>query len=98
MQMTRDQLEFAISQYLDGTLPPLETAALEERLANDANARELLAGYQRLNALVKSSLPEPPQIDFEAFSTKLRDRLADVEAPIRRYRFITARIGWASAI
>ena len=97
MQMTRDQLEFAISQYLDGTLPPLEAAALEERLAKNADARELLASYQRLNALMKTSL-SVPQIDFEAFSTQLSDRLADVEAPVKHYRLSAGRIGWMSAI
>src|SRR5438552_3241444 len=91
MQMTRDQLEFAISQYLDGTLPPLEAAALEERLAKNADARELLASYQRLNALMKTSL-SVPQIDFEAFSTQLSDRLADVEAPVKHYRLSAGRI------
>src|SRR6266487_2313787 len=97
MQMSRDQLEFAISQYLDGRLPPPETAALEERLAKDADAREMLASYQRLNAVVKTSLPVP-QIDFEAFSSQLSDRLAELEAPVRHYRFTTAHIGWMSAV
>jgi anti-sigma factor RsiW len=41
--MSTDQLEFSISQYLDGTLPADEQAALEERLATDAQARELFA-------------------------------------------------------
>ena len=41
--MTRDELEFSISQYLDGTLGARERDALDERLATDAEARALLA-------------------------------------------------------
>jgi anti-sigma factor RsiW len=51
--MTPDQLEFSISQYIDGALAPLEQAVLDEVLATDANARALLEQYRKLNALVK---------------------------------------------
>ena len=34
MKYTSDELDFAISQYIDGTLGPLEQAALEEVLAS----------------------------------------------------------------
>ena len=53
MKMTPDQLEFAISQYHDGTLPPLERNVLDELLATDPAAREMLGEYQRLDALLK---------------------------------------------
>src|SRR5258706_13819467 len=52
--MLDEQLEFSISQYLDGTLSPDEAAALEARLKDDAAARELLEEYRNLNALLKS--------------------------------------------
>jgi anti-sigma factor RsiW len=97
MQMTSDQLEYAISQYLDGTLAPLESAALEERLASDAEARELFSEYQRLDGVVKNALPEP-EVDWSTFSTQLRGRLADAEAPIKHYRLSFRTIGWATAI
>ena len=41
--MNREQLEFSISQYLDGTLPGEQRSLLEQRLEGDAEARELLA-------------------------------------------------------
>ena len=44
--MTPDQLEFAISQYLDGTLAADEQAALERHLETDAGARQMLAEYR----------------------------------------------------
>src|SRR5207248_856416 len=52
-RMTRDDLEFSISQYLDGTLADGERSALEERLARDAEARALLAEEEALNAVLK---------------------------------------------
>ena len=57
--MTHDQLEFAISQYLDGTLPPEERASLELRFQSDAEARRMLEEYRSLDAVVKQSLPVP---------------------------------------
>src|SRR3954449_660905 len=97
MQMTPDQLEYAISQYLDGTLAPLESAALEERLAGDAEARELFGEYQRLDGVVKNALPEP-DVDWSAYSAQLSDRVADAVAPVKHYRLSFRTIGWASAV
>lgn len=56
--MTTEQLEFAITRYLDGTLPSEERAALEERLATDPQAQALLAEHEKLTALLRSPLPE----------------------------------------
>jgi negative regulator of sigma E activity len=57
--MDLEQLEFTITQYLDGTLPPEESAALQVRLANDPEARALLAEHQKLTALLRAEgLPE----------------------------------------
>src|SRR5262245_6632820 len=53
VKMTRDELEFAISQYHDGDMPPLERAVVEEQLATNTEAREILAEYQRLDALMR---------------------------------------------
>jgi anti-sigma factor RsiW len=57
--MTHDQLEFSINQYLDGTLPENERAALEALIANDAEAQALVAEDRSLTALLQSqSLPD----------------------------------------
>jgi negative regulator of sigma E activity len=57
--MTLEQLEFSITQYLDGTLPPEEQGALEERLATDPQAQALLDEHQSLTALLRSQpIPE----------------------------------------
>jgi negative regulator of sigma E activity len=52
--MTLEQLEFAITQYLDGTLPAEDVGALELRLAEDAQARGLLEEHRKLTAMLRS--------------------------------------------
>src|SRR5260221_6069758 len=57
--MSPEQLEFVLTQYLDGTLPPEQVSALEQTLATDPNAQTLRDEHQRLTALLRSqSLPE----------------------------------------
>src|SRR5687768_17257408 len=73
--MTNDQLEFAISQYLDGTLPPEERSALEQRLATDANAQRLLDEYRSLDALAKGVLPLP-NFNWNKLSASISDAVA----------------------
>jgi len=51
-------LEFTISQYLDGTLPPGDRIALERHLESDADARTTLDEYRRLNVAMKA-MPLP---------------------------------------
>ncbi|HMB95779.1 MAG TPA: hypothetical protein VKK61_07045 [Tepidisphaeraceae bacterium] len=86
MKMTRDELEYAISQYLDGTLPPLERATLEDRLGNDAEARGILDEYRRLDSLLKTS-PAVPEIAWERFAGQICDAIAKEEMPVRHYSF-----------
>jgi anti-sigma factor RsiW len=62
--MNPEQLEFAISQYLDGSLPAEEVAALEARLNEDAAARGLLAEYRRVDALLKGTPSAVPAIEW----------------------------------
>jgi anti-sigma factor RsiW len=57
--MTLEQLEIAITEYLDGTLPPEKLPALEAILATDENAQTLLKQHRNLTALLRSNpLPE----------------------------------------
>jgi anti-sigma factor RsiW len=95
--MTTDQLEFAINQYLDGTLPADEAAALEERLATDSQARQLFAGYQNLNGALKSSMPIP-QIAWDDFSRSVSEAVAKEEPPVRTYKLHFGWIGSAIAL
>jgi hypothetical protein len=90
--MTSDQLEFAISQYLDGTLPAEEEAALVERLATDPQARELFAEYEKLNTVVKSAMPLPG-IDWSSFSQQVSSAVEREEAPVKTFKLPMAWIG-----
>ena len=67
--MTLEQLEIAITQYLDGTLPAEDVGALERRLAEDAAARGLLAEHRALTAFLRS---EPgPDMDWAEVAADL---------------------------
>ena len=73
--MTRDELEYAISQYIDGVLPPLERSALEEQLAGDPEARAILAEYRKLDATLKASMPLP-SIAWDRLTAEIQDSIA----------------------
>jgi len=57
--MISEQIQFAISQYLDGTLPEGERAALEARLAADAELRRVLEEYRALHEALRGSMVLP---------------------------------------
>ena len=88
MKQTRDQLEYAISQYLDGTLLPVESAALEERFAVDAEARQILAEYRALDETLKTSLPTPT-VAWDRLHAHLSEVVSHEEAPVRHYSLRT---------
>lgn len=57
--MASEELEFAISQYADGTLTEEQRLALESRLAEDPEAQAMLAEDRSLTDLLRSApLPE----------------------------------------
>src|SRR4051812_19493282 len=89
--MTRDELEFSISQYLDGTLAVAERDALEERLATDAEAREVYAEYEALNGALAAA-PAVPEIDWDAFAGKISAAVAREALPEQSYK-ISAWLG-----
>jgi anti-sigma factor RsiW len=57
--MIDDRLQFAITQYLDGSLPSEEREELEKRLAEDAEARQLMEEYRRLDGVLRAAEPLP---------------------------------------
>ena len=52
--MSPEQLEFAITQYLDGTLPAEDVVALERRLVENAEARAMLEEHRRLTTMLRA--------------------------------------------
>lgn len=67
--MTHDQLQFAISQYLDGTLPADQALALRQRLEVDAEARRVLEEYTALNVAMKAS--PLPEVRWDALAQRI---------------------------
>ena len=100
--MTRDELEFSISQYLDGTLVDAERAALDVRLGHDAEARALLDEYRRFDALLKAAAGPLPAVNWDGLAGRISgaiDEAADrrdqeeQERQDRAYRIGTGA-GW----
>lgn len=84
--MTRDELEFSISQYLDGTLAADQHAVLEERLATDAEARALYAEYQSLQGVLTTSLPAMPEVDWDQFAARVSGAVDREVMPEQSYK------------
>lgn len=68
--MVDEKLQFAISQYVDGSLPPEEAAALESRMADNPEARALLDEYRRLDGLIRSETTTP-DVDWDAMARSI---------------------------
>jgi anti-sigma factor RsiW len=81
-------LEFEISQYLDGTLDPAERPALELRLAEDAAARAMLAEQTKLTRILRNASPLPAEIRWDALADHLSSVVASVPEPATPYRLI----------
>jgi negative regulator of sigma E activity len=94
--MTRDELEFAISQYLDGNLAEAEESALEARLASDADARALLAEYRSLDRVLRAA--PPPTVDWDALSGRVSKAVAREAEPAQSYRLHWVRTAAALAL
>src|SRR5687768_923655 len=98
--MTRDELEFSISQYLDGTLPAAERDALETRLGSDAEARALYAEYESLQGVFKAA--PLPAVRWDAFAQQISAAVAREEMPAQSYKltswFRPARLAIAASV
>jgi anti-sigma factor RsiW len=87
--MNRDQLEFLISQYVDGTLPADEKAALEHLLQSDTEAQQILNEYRSLNTLLQTQLPSLPEMNWDQFATDTSRAISNEDAPVLRMRIFT---------
>src|SRR5262245_63050563 len=97
MKMSRDELEYAISQYLDGTLAPIERPAVEERLATDPEARAILAEYRSFTNTLKTSMPVP-EIAWDKLHTQISEAVAAEEAPVRHFSIRSIKVVRTMAI
>ena len=87
--MISENLEFSISQYVDGTLSADERAAVEAELAVDPSARAALAEHRRLNDLLATP---PAGLDWDRVASHLTAFVADGNDHVA----VAGRIGWRS--
>jgi anti-sigma factor RsiW len=79
--MTREEIEFLISQHLDGTLSREEEAKVRELLASSEEAREILAEDQKLDGVLKSQ--SGPAVKWDVLAEKISqavDAVGEAEA------------------
>jgi hypothetical protein len=94
VKLSGDELEFALSQYHDGTLNPVERASIDEVLATDAGARATLGEIARLDALIKRA-PAVPEIAWDKFQAQIASAIDEADAPAVR----TFKIGsWTRVV
>jgi anti-sigma factor RsiW len=73
--MNFQELEFLLTQYLDGSLPPEQRAAVRKILDNDPEARAMLNAYQKLDHLLRSEAPMP-SIEWERLAKRISAAIA----------------------
>ncbi len=88
--MNDEQLQFTLSQYVDGTLSPLAVVALEAHLANDADSRALLAEYRALDAVVAAAIEPPPVVDYAKLCARIAQALDEAPVP----ESSTVKLSW----
>lgn len=81
--MTRDELEFSISQYLDGTLPERERDALETRLGSDVEARAIFAEYESIERVLGAA--PLPEVRWDRFAREISAAVAREEMPAQSF-------------
>lgn len=69
--MIDENLQYALSQYADGTLAQAERAAVEQLLAHNAEARQTLAEYRRLSMLLDASAAPLPSVDWSQLTQQI---------------------------
>ena len=68
--MTREEMEFLISQHLDGTLSREEEAKVRELLASSEEAQGILAEYQKLDSVLKNA-GQMPAVKWERLASTI---------------------------
>jgi anti-sigma factor RsiW len=63
--MTREQMEFLISQYLDGTISREDELVVRELLATSEEAQGIAAEYEKLDQFVKAAARPVPGMNWE---------------------------------
>ena len=99
-----DDLESALSRWIDDDLTPAERDALRRRLGSDGEAAGLLGEYRRLDALLVGAAGDAPEldgVDFDGLAGRIGVALDRVDAGLDP-RFAAQapeplRLPWAGA-
>jgi anti-sigma factor RsiW len=73
--MTREELEFSICQYLDGTLAEEQRVVIEARLASDPEAQEILREEKRLTIALRST--SVPDVRWDVLADRISGAIDD---------------------
>jgi len=96
--MLDERFEFLLSQYADGTLPAEQRADVEQRLANDADARAELDAHRRLHAAVRASADPLPAVRWDRLAEHLSGAIAaQSRQPILSLVWARRATAWAAA-
>jgi hypothetical protein len=95
--MEPDELEFLLTQYLDGDLPPDRKSFVEKLLAEDPHARAQLDIYRKLDQTLRTAMPLPA-IRWHLLAKHISSAVAYQSAPAPAYKFPRAWIAPAAAV
>jgi hypothetical protein len=82
--MISEELEFQIVQYVDGELPTDARAALEARLATDAEARLVLDEHVKLRHALLQGTINMPIVNYEKFARHVSDVVAQSDEEVEK--------------
>jgi anti-sigma factor RsiW len=78
MKNEKDNLEFLLSQYLDGQLDPQDMERLEDRLGSDQELRREFQRYAKLDEIM-GELRSPPELGAVDFVAQRQEIMAALE-------------------
>jgi len=94
----QEELEFRISQYVDGTLEGADRAELEHLLETDATARALLKEHRAVTQLVRSA--PLPEVRWDRLAETISSAIdEEMHARMRRASWaigLTRKTGWVA--
>lgn len=80
----REQDEFLVSQYMDGTLDEPARSKFEQRLAIDVDFAKLLGEYHAVESAIGSWAEQPPELDWSRFEAGVRRGQESIDSAGRR--------------
>jgi len=100
MDQDKDNLEFKLSQLLDGDLDPTEEALLLARLREDSDLARQLAGYKHLDEMLEdlAVAPELSRVDYDAQRSEIMAKLEKKALLTAPRRLSIVRIAFSGAL